>query len=832
MKSKIHEHNSNNIFVVSKKLFSVLALTSIVLLSQAQSVTNGKISGSIKDGGIQKVIDAASVSLLKAKDSSLVKVAFTDKEGNFSFENVKEGNYLILATSVGHTKTYSSLLSITPSTQIQQTGVLQLKEASQSLKEVTVSSKKQFIERKADKTIINVDAMISNTGTTALEVLEKSPGVTVDKDGNISLKGKPSVQIFIDGKPTYLSAQEVSTMLSNMPSNGLDQIEIMTNPSAKYDAAGRSGIINIKTKKNKQKGFNGNFSTAYGQGFYPKTNNSLSLNYKTGKVNMFSNFGTSYRENFQDLNINRIYLNNDKSTQAVFEQESREKKSNAYLNAKIGADFYLTKKTTVGFVLTGATAPRKQRLKNVSNLKSSAGIIDSIVTAQNTENSTWKNAGVNLNFRHIFDSTGTELTADVDYVKYDANKDQYFLNTSFTPTWLKKGFDESIGELPSDINIYSAKIDFTKPLKKGLKFESGLKSSYVDTKNNAGYYLIENGVNVIDYNRTNQFNYKENINAVYVNLNKEWKKWSVQTGLRLENTNVDGLQFGNPLRSDSSFVRTYTNLFPTVYVGYNASEKNQFSASIGRRINRPDYEDLNPFLFYLDKYTYGAGNPFLRPMYTNTLELSHTYKQFLTTTLNLSKSKDLFGESFEQRGFATVVNKANFGIMNDVSLAVSAQIPVRKWWMAQVYTEGRYNQYKGFLHGENVNVDATTALLNVTNQFTFKKGWSAEVSGFYRTKGIEGQLIIKGLGQLTTAVQKQVLKNKGNLKLAVRDVLNTMRPKGNIDFQNTRASFSQRQDNQVATLSFSYRFGKPIKGIQKRKTGGAGDEQNRVKGSN
>jgi outer membrane receptor protein involved in Fe transport len=815
-----------------KKLFSLLALVSIAFTSQAQSANGGKITGSIKDGGIQKVIDAATVSLLKAKDSSLVKAAVTDAAGNFSFENVKDGDYIVLATSVGHGKTYSTPIAINPSTQNQQIGVLQLVQASQNLKEVTVTSKKQFIERKADKVLINVDAMISNTGTTALEVLEKSPGVTVDKDGNISLKGKPGVQIFIDGKPTFLSAQEVSNMLRNMPSSGLDQIEIMTNPSAKYDAAGRSGIINIKTKKNKQKGFNGNVSTAYGQGFYPKTNNSLSLNYKTGKVNMFSNFGASYRENFQDLDIYRRYLKPDKSTEAIFEQESREKRTNTYLNAKVGADFYLTKKTTLGVVFTGASGPRKDKLRNVSNLKGSTGILDSIVTADNIENSAWKNASINLNFRHIFDSTGTELTADVDYVKYDANKDQYFLNTSYTPTWVKKDFDESIGELPSDINIYSAKIDFSKPIKKGLKFETGVKSSYVNTENNAGYYLLQNGVKVIDYNRTNQFNYKENINAAYVNFNKEWKKWSVQAGLRLENTNVDGLQFGNPLRGDSSFTRSYTNLFPTVYVGYNPSEKNQFSASIGRRINRPDYEDLNPFLFYLDKYTYGKGNPFLKPQYTNTLELNHTYKQFLTTTINLSQSKDLFGDTFEQRGFATVVSKSNFGTMNDVSLSVSAQVPVKKWWMMQLYTEGRYNQYKGFLYGEDLNVEATTFLANVTNQFTFKKGWSAELSGFYRTKGLEGQILIGGLGQVTSAVQKQVLKNKGTLKLAVRDMFNTMRPKGNIDFQNTRASFAQRQDNRVATISFTYRFGKPIKGIQKRKTGGAGDEQNRVKGGN
>ncbi|WP_462219742.1 carboxypeptidase-like regulatory domain-containing protein, partial [Ferruginibacter sp.] len=237
-----------------KKFFNLLVATTIVMCIQAQTNTAGKVTGSIKDGGQQKIIDAASVSLLKAKDSSLVKVAITDSAGNFVVENVKDGAYLVLATSIGHSKTYSNVFSISPEKLNVNLGVLQLIPQDKNLAGVTVVAKKLFIERKADRTILNVEASISNTGSTALEVLEKAPGVTVDKDGNISLKGKQGVMIMVDGKPTYLSGPELTNMLRNMSSNQLDQIEIMTNPSAKYDASGRSGIINIKTKKNKQKG--------------------------------------------------------------------------------------------------------------------------------------------------------------------------------------------------------------------------------------------------------------------------------------------------------------------------------------------------------------------------------------------------------------------------------------------------------------------------------------------------------------------------------------------------------------------------------------------------
>jgi iron complex outermembrane recepter protein len=815
-----------------KKFFNLLVVSTIAMCSQAQTTSAGKVTGSIKDGGQQKVIDAASISLLKAKDSSLVKIAVTDKEGNFIIENVKEGSYLVLATSIGHSKTYSQVFTISADQANANVGTLQLVPADKSLKEVTVVSKKPFIERKADRTVLNVEASISNTGSTALEVLEKAPGVTVDKDGNISLKGKQGVMIMVDGKQTYLSGPELTNMLRNMSSNQLDQIEIMTNPSAKYDAAGRSGIINIKTKKNKQKGFNGSASTAYTQGIYSRTSNSLNLNYKNGKVNLFSTLSANYRNNFQELDIYRRYTNTDKSTKAIFEQNSFQTRHGGNYNAKLGADFYVSKKTTIGVVLSGITNPQAQNAENTSYLKSNTGTVDSIVQAISSEHSKWKNGSVNLNLRHVFDSTGRELTFDADYLRYDATKDQRFYNTSYTPQWALKTSDILLGELPSAIKIYSAKIDYIHPLKKGAKIEAGLKSSFVETDNTAGYYSLVGITKTPDYEKTNRFDYKENINAAYLNFNKEMKKWSVQTGLRLENTNYEGNQFGNPTKPDSAFKRSYTSLFPTLFVGYNPTEKNQFSVSYGRRINRPDYEDLNPFLFFLDKYTYGAGNPFLKPMYSHVLEASHTYKQMFTTTLNYSYTKDLFNEVFRQKDFATIVSQGNYGSMEDASISVNAQVPVGKVWNTNIYTEAKYNRFKGLLNGDDVDVSATTFLVNVNNQFKFKKGWSAEVSGWYRTKGVEGQLLIKSLGQLNTGVQKQVIKNKGTLKLTVNDVLRTRNPRGEINFQNTEARFRQYSDNRTVTLSFSYRFGKPIKGIQKRKTGGAGTEQNRVKGGN
>ena len=813
-----------------KKLLTLLVLSSTAMLGFAQ--TAGKITGNIKDGGNQKIIDAATISLLKATDSSLVKTSLTDKEGLFAFENIKPGTYLVMATSIGHTKLYSTPIILTDVSSAVSIGTLQLVPVNKTMAEVVVVAKKPFIERKIDKTIINPDALISNTGSTAIEVLEKAPGVTVDKDGNISLIGKSGVVVMLDGKPTYMSNQDLVNFLRSMPSSNIDQIELMSNPSAKYDASGNSGIINIKTKKQKQKGFNGSLAVAYGQGFYPKTNNSINLNYRRGKVNLFSTLSANYRKGYQNLDIKRIYLNNDETVKAIFEQNSLISRNRKNFNAKLGMDFYASKKTTLGIVLTGYTTPGTEGIANTSFLKNSSMVLDSIVTAKNMEKSTWKSGAININARHTFDSTGRELTADLDFVNYSANKNQSFLNNSYQADWVKKSNDELAGELPSDINIYSAKLDYTQPLKSGIKMDAGLKISYVNTDNTAGYFNIINGSKEVDYDKTNRFQYKENINAGFVNFSKSIKNWGFQGGLRIENTQYSGKQFGNPQHVDSSFSNQYTNAFPTAYISYAANKKNEFGLSYGRRISRPDYEDLNPFLFFLDKYTYGSGNPFLKPMFSNVFELTHSYNHFLNTSLNYGVAKDMFTETFEQKDFATILRKGNYGRRENANVSVSAQLKPKKWWNMNVYTAADYQHFTGTLYGNEIDAKATTWLVNVNNQFNFKKGWAAELSGFYRSKGIEGQIEILALSQLNAGVSKQVLKNKGTLKFAVRDFTGPMKTKGNINFQNTRASFMQENDNRVATISFNYRFGKPIKGLQKRKTGGAGDEQDRIKSAN
>ena len=806
-----------------KQIILILAVTLNGIFAQAQTTA---VKGKVIDKNAIAVV-AASVSLLNAKDSSIVKTIVTDEAGNYLIESKTGGNFVISATAVGHQKAYSPAFVIFEN-NISVLNNISLVPEEKTLDNVSVVAKKAFIERKLDKTVINVEASITSAGSTAMEVLEKSPGVSVDKDGKISLKGKQGVIILIDGKQTYMGAQDLASYLQAMPAANLDQIELMPNPSSKYDASGNSGVINIKTKRNKQKGFNGSVKNTLAVGRYVRTLNTINLNYKNGKFNVFSTFGVNHRKSFQQLDINRKYYDANSKLNAIFDQTATFIRSNNNNNAKIGVDFYATKKTTIGILFNGSISPSAQDGTNISYLKNAEAVTNSILSSNNTDKEKWRNAGLNVNLRHVFDSTGRELSIDVDALQYKSLHDQYFQSDNYSALWVKQSSELLTSVLPATINVYSAKVDYVHPFKSGLKMETGIKTSFVNTDNVADYFNIIGGAPVVDNEKTNQFKYEENINAGYVNFSKEFKKWSLQTGLRLENTNYNGNQFGNPVKPDSTFNRSYTGLFPTMFAGYKLNDKNQFGFSYGRRISRPDYESLNPFIFFIDKYTYEAGNPFLKPMYANVFELSHTYNKFLTSTFNYTHNKDMFNEYFEQSGFATIVKENNYGSIDDISLSLNAELKPTKWWTMMPYAEFNYNKVNSQMYGFDLNTSGAGFSSNINNQFSFKKGWSAELSGFYRSRMIRGQFEIASMNQISTGVAKQILKNKGSLKLNVADIFFSGRQKGVVNIQNTVAAFRQMRDSRNVGITFSYRFGKPLK-IQQRKSGGAGDEQNRIK---
>ena len=814
-----------------KSIFTIIAAF-LAITGFAQNA--GRISGSVHDGS-QRSIESASVTLLKVKDSSVVKIAVADKAGGYSFDGIQHGDYLVSVTATGHQKAYSQAFSITSDKSSISLDVITLLPQEKTMTGVTVSAKRPLVEQKIDRTVINVESSVTNVGSSALEVLEKSPGISVDKDGNISLKGKDGIIVLVDGRPTQLGAADLANYLRSMHASQLDQIEIMTNPPAKFDASGNAGVINIKTKKNKQFGYNGSISLGYGYGRYNKFNEGLNFNYRKNKWNLFTNLSHNYRKNFNELDIERTFRDDDsKAITKFFAQEARMSNSFNSFNAKLGADYSASKNTTLGIVFSGYSNPGTYGNDNISRLYQPPGVFQSETRAIVKHDSKWDNFSTNLNFRTQLDTTGRELTADLDYLNYNSTRDQLLVNSYFDamgqPTFQP---DSLLGSLPQNINIYSGRVDYVQPLKKGARFEAGIKSSIVKTDNNAIYDSLLNGQVVRDLNRSNHFIYEENINAAYVNLSTPLsKKLSAQLGLRLENT----IAKGNQVTTDTTFDRNYTQLFPTAYFQYKANDKNSFVINYGRRINRPNYQSLNPFINFLDKYTYQMGNPNLKPMFSHNIELSHSFKGILTTTLNFSRTTDIIQQVMEQieEKNETFVKQENIAERNQIGLSINATTKFAKWHNGNVYVNVFNNQFKGVVNDTTIDVSGTTLMLNASQQFTLPKGWSAEVSGFYRTKGIEGVFNVKGMGMLNLGVGKNILKNNGSIRVNVRDVLYTRINKLDSRFGSVDAKVIERGESRVVNVGFSYRFnkGKMNGGPKKRTQGSATEEQNRVGGGN
>jgi hypothetical protein len=813
-----------------RKILTLLtvAFTTLSFVSNAQ-VNNGRISGTVIDGST-KTIESATITLLRAKDSSVVKMSVADKTGKYQFDAVPEGQYMVSISAVGHNKGFSETFSISSANAVVTLKTIELIPQAKSMGAVTVTAKKPLIEQKLDRTIVNVEASVTNVGNSALEVLEKSPGITVDKDGNISLKGKQGVVVMIDGRPSYLSGADLAGMLRSMSASQLEQIEIMTNPPAKYDAAGNSGVINIKTKKNKQFGYNGSLTTGYTQGRYARFNEGVNFNYRNSKVNLFTSLNYNRNHRGEDLLITRNFRESStKDLISIFDQKSFMVNEGHFYSGKIGLDYSASKKTTVGLVLNGFYNPKTWESNTITYIYNPNNVLTNQSKSLSQNDEKWKNFSSNFNLRTVFDSAGQEITADLDYIQYRSASKQPLISSYYDNLGnLTKTPDTLMGNLPQEITIYSGKVDYTLPLKKGAKFEAGIKSSYVKTDNNASYDSIQNGQMVHDYNRSNHFVYDENVNAAYVNYSRPLgKKWSGQFGLRLENTNANGDQ----LTTGVKFKRNYTQLFPTAYLQYTANEKNSFVINYGRRINRPNYEDLNPFINFLDRYTFEQGNPNLKPQFSHNIELSHTYKGSLTTTLNYSTTTDIIQQVIEQNELTneTFIKKANIATRNQFGISVSAQKEITKWWSGNIYANVSNNHFKGVVNNENISLGLTMAMVQVQQQFKWGKGWGAEVSGFYRTKGIEGVIFIKPIGQVNAGFSKQVLKGKGSVRLNIRDIFSGNTFKGYSKYGNVDAKFTDINDSRAASISFTWRFNKgKLKASSGKREGSASDEQERV----
>lgn len=804
-----------------KRCYNLLLF--LLLLAGTAQAQLHTLSSMVKNNR-NELVAGANVLLLHARDSTTITTKLTDQNGKFVFDNLSRAAYLIKITAVG----YRPFLLYLPmdSTANKMIPVLVLQPAAATnLSEVVITRKRPLLEMEADKTVVNVEAMLSSASSNTLEVLEKTPGVRVGPNGEISLNGRGGILVLIDGRSTYLSAQDLAAYLKSIPGGLLDKIELMDNPSAKYDAAGNA-VINIRMKKNRIGGFTGSLSSGYTQGKYGKNYQSLNINYNFKKINVFANMGYTYEKNYTDDLFNRRFYGETGDLTSTVTLLNQAKNSNKGLNGNFGLDYAATPFTTLGLQLNLNQNLNTGYLDYRSTSFSGAAV-DSIGTGNSRADQDRKNLGANVSMVHQFGKTGKELSADINYLHYKSTAEQSMFNYRYFFTNALINDEELFYDFPSQMHIYTLKADYLHPMQHKTKLEAGFKSSWVNNNNQSAYYRIVNDERLIDNRQSNHFQYQENINSAYLNASKGWKYWSVQLGMRVENTIAEGAQLGNQEVQGSDFRKDYTRLFPAAFVLYKLDTlgENSFSFAVTRRINRPNYQLLNEFLIQRDQYSYTTGNSMLNSQYQYRYELKYIHKQWLRMALSYNRFTDVIFQTTKVLDNIFITRPEN--IANGYMLLLNTGLSVKfaKWW--SMYDDILLSRMaiKGDAYGVVLNPETYVARINIWNQFQFGS-WTAELGGYYASRDLNGQTFTAGMYRVNSAFQKKIWKGNGTIRLAADDIFHSwVYHNRSVDLD--RAAYDQisRSDTQRLGFAISYRFGKETFSRKSKHQNNALDEE-------
>ncbi len=795
-------------FFQTKTIISVIIGIGLIWNVQGQ---NGQINGTVFEK--EEPLAYATVILKNLKDSSIVKAAVTMEDGRFSFSGIPYATYFIETSFVGLQSFQSGPFLL--ETEIFKMDPIILQPASTELEAVEVVSARPLIEVFADKTVFNVENSLNSTGTNSFELLRKAPGVIIDNNDNVILEGKTGVLIYINGKPSPLSGADLTNYLSALQSSDIEAIELITQPSSKYDAAGNAGIINIRLKKDKRLGTNGTLSGGYAYGKNSRNNSSVSINNRTRKTNFFGTYNNSFGDTWSFLNLNRIQQNvrYDSKTETL-----NNKKVN---NARIGMDFFPHANHTIGVLLDGNFfRGNSDGLTKTPITPLTMTQVDQILIAKNESVNESYNLLGNLNYRFA-DTLGHELMFDIDYGKYNRDRTSYQPNEYLDGSGENLLFERNYRMItPTVIDINTVKMDYSQKLF-GTQFSIGGKYSKVKTDNTFEFYDVIDDTNYLNENRSNRFIYDENINAAYVNLNKKWSKWNAQIGLRVEQTISEGNLLSIQSSDDDKVKRNYTDWFPSGGITYSPNQKNSWTINYSRRIQRPNYQSLNPFEYQIDELSFSKGNPFLQPQYTDNIKLSHTYNYRLTTSLSYSHISDFFAKVTDTLGttknFLITRNIANQNIW---SLSVSYPFEVAKWWSVYASLNAYHASYQG--NDEKFkSIDQSTVSFYGQNTFSLPKGFKLEVSGWFSSPSVwGGTYLTKSLGSMDIAIQKKILENRLSFRLSFSDIFYTSNWRADMEFGGLNITGSGGWESRQIRFNVSYAFGsQEVKKSRKRNTG-------------
>jgi iron complex outermembrane recepter protein len=789
-----------NLFVM--RLFILFAVfTCFTIAGNAQQTASGTVTNNRKEP-----LANASVLLYRSADSSLVQSQLTQTNGGFRFSLPDTGRFYVQAFATGHQQ---AMLPVSNSM------IITLPIITQTNQLATVKAKKPMIEVTASKIIFNVEGSINAIGNTGFDLLRKSPGVMIDNNDNISYLGN-GVAVYIDGKPSPLRGAELAAFLRSLQSADIESIELIKNPGAKYDAAGVGGIINIKLKKNKNYGLNGSVNTGYGIGIFSKYNGGFNLNYRNKQVNLFGNYSYSNRQDRSFMNLYR------EQGDSIFDQKSRNTSRNSGHNVKAGADFFLGKKSTLGILASVFTSQWNDRnLATTPILGRNNKILNRTLIADNRTAGEKADANFNINYRWA-DTSGREWNTDADYGYYFTEQDNRQPNQYFLPDGQTINEEKNYNIFSRRrISLFTFKSDYEQKLWGG-RLGAGVKNSNVTTRNGFDFSNQVGSVFVIDNGRSNQFTLTENIFAAYINYKRQFKKWSVEGGLRAEQTNTRGQLSNANNIADRDVKRSYLNLFPSMGLSYQLNTKNSVNFNYSRRIDRPGYQSLNPFESKLDELTYQKGNPFLKPEYTNSYSITHSYKYTLNTSIGFVKTTDFsvpITDTIEGR--RNFIQQRNAGVRTNVYINISYPFNVTKWW--NVYANVSANSLTNKVNlgpGRISNLTVNSWGLYSQHTFTLPKKWTAELSGFYNSPSIWGGTFLnRAFWGVDAGVQKRFWNNNASVKLSVSDLFFSMQWRGISDFAGLYMDASGGWESRQLKLNFNYRFGnKQVKAQRNRKT--------------
>lgn len=799
-------------------LKSVLSFLFIFTIACTFAQTSG-ITGSLQDSDGQPVL-YANIALRNAADSVLVKVEVSDETGAFAFRNIAAGSYFMTASYVGlgdlQQETFTLAAGETKNLQI-----LTFPPAGVELETALVTADRVMVEVKADRTVFNVDGTINSTGSDAVELLRKAPGVTVDNNENINVLGRAGVLVYVDGKRLPLSGADLNSYLRNLPAEQIDKIDIITNPGAKYEAEGNAGIIDIRLKKDKSLGANGSVRGTFSQGRLPQGNLNLTGNYRNSKVNVFGTAGYGAAQRFNEMEFisrqNGLYLDEINNSQSDSEN----------WNFRLGSDFFLNDKNTVGFLINGGRSSSENAGYNEIDISPlNTRITDSILIADTDGFMNNDRMSYNLNYRYDDRKGNQSLNVDLDYGRF-LNDNRRYLPNQYFNAGKTEMLSQVINDIRTDseIDIYTGTLDYETNLWGG-KAGIGSKYSRVISDNTFLFFDEINGDLVQNNESGNIFNYDEAVYAAYLSYNRKINdKWSMSAGLRSETTDATGILevFEEELNEDPVELN-YTSLFPNVGFTFQPNRTNTFNLNVGRRINRPDYNVLNPFNNRLSELSYEKGNPRLRPEIVNNVELGYTLNYMYNFKLAYSKTTDqitrlIAPDAQDPRaGFITWENLAEQTV---ISGNISAPLQPAEKWSLYVNLSASYLDNQAD-YGDGGIVDVQAFTYNIYAQNTIDLPWKlkGEISGWYNGPGVWGGVFeYESSWSLNFGLQRKFLKDKMNVRLTVNDVFYETGWDGISEFNGLVSEGSGRWDSRRAALSISYDFGNENVKSRKRKTG-------------